>query len=79
MDRFSREGCKVIILDLDQVKGENKQRADQNIEFLLGDVTRQETWQNALALAQTTYGRVDVVVNNAGENLPMSQHYVLIC
>lgn len=79
MDRFSREGCKVIILDLDQVKGESKQRADQNIEFLLGDVTRPETWQNALALAQTTHGRVDVVVNNAGENIPKSQHYDLIC
>lgn len=69
MDRFSREGCKVILIDLDQAKGESKQRADSNISFLPGDVTRPETWQNALDLAQTTYGRVDVVVNNAGENI----------
>ncbi|KAJ5492495.1 Short-chain dehydrogenase/reductase SDR [Penicillium expansum] len=66
VDRFSREGCKVILIDLDQAKGESKQRADSNISFLPGDVTRPETWQNALDLAQTTYGRVDVVVNNAG-------------
>lgn len=69
MDRFSREGCKVIILDLDQAKGESKQRTDSNILFSPGDVTCPETWQSALALAQTTYGRVDVVVNNAGENI----------
>ncbi|KAJ5824764.1 Short-chain dehydrogenase/reductase SDR [Penicillium robsamsonii] len=65
-DRFSREGCKVIILDLNQEKGESKQRADSNITFLPGDVTRPETWEKALDLAQTTYGRIDVVVNNAG-------------
>jgi NAD(P)-dependent dehydrogenase (short-subunit alcohol dehydrogenase family) len=54
---------------LDQVTGEIKQQADSNISFLVGDVTRLETWRNALALAQTTYGRIDVVVNNAGENI----------
>lgn len=69
MDRFSREGCKVIILDLDQVKGESKQRADSNIHFLRGDVTLPDLWQKALVLAQTTYGRIDVVVNNAGEKI----------
>ena len=58
-----------MILDLNQAKGESKQRADSNITFLPGDVTRPETWQKALALAQTNYGRVDVVVNNAGENI----------
>lgn len=69
MDRFSREGCKVIILDLDQAKGERKQRADSNIHFLFGDVTLPDLWEKALVLAQTTYGRIDVVVNNAGENV----------
>ncbi|KAJ5697071.1 hypothetical protein N7455_000023 [Penicillium solitum] len=66
VDRFSREGCKVIILDLDQVKGQSKERADSNIHFLLGDVTLPDLWQKALILAQTTYGKIDVVVNNAG-------------
>jgi NAD(P)-dependent dehydrogenase (short-subunit alcohol dehydrogenase family) len=54
---------------VNQAKGESKQRADSNITFLPGDVTRPETWKMALALAQTNYGRVDVVVNNAGENI----------
>lgn len=51
------------------MKGESKQQADPNIHFLPGDVTRPDIWQKALALTQMTYGRVDVVVNNAGENL----------
>jgi NAD(P)-dependent dehydrogenase (short-subunit alcohol dehydrogenase family) len=70
VDRFSQEGCKVIILDLKKVKGEGKERADPNIHFLCGDVTSRETWEEALALAQGLYGTVDVVINNAGIELP---------
>lgn len=78
MDRFSHEGCKVIIIDLDRAKGEKKQRADSNLHFLPGDVTRPETWESALALAQTTYGRVDVVVNNAGRNIQRTRFRIVL-
>lgn len=65
-DRFSQEAYKVIILDLNKDKGELKASGDTNILFLLGDVTRPETWERALAVAREKLGRVDVVVNNAG-------------
>lgn len=65
-DRFSNEGCRVIILDLNKQKGEEKAAKDSNVHFLLGDVTRQDTWEQALAVAREKFGRLDVVVNNAG-------------
>ncbi|BCS21827.1 putative secondary metabolism biosynthetic enzyme [Aspergillus puulaauensis] len=65
-DRFSNEGCRVIMLDLNKQKGEEKAASDPNLHFLLGDVIRQETWDQALAVARERFGRLDVVVNNAG-------------
>lgn len=65
-DRFSNEDCRVIILDLNKQKGEEKAANDPNVHFLLGDVTRQDTWEQALAVARERFGRLDVVVNNAG-------------
>ncbi|KAL4863431.1 hypothetical protein BDV12DRAFT_189694 [Aspergillus spectabilis] len=65
-DRFSQEGCQVIIIDLDKAKGGAKASSDANLLFLLGDVTRQDTWEQALAVAREKFGRLDVVVNNAG-------------
>lgn len=66
VDRFSKEGCKVIFLDVNRVKGEAKAKSDQNLHFIFGDVALRETWEQALSVAQTEYGRIDVVVNNAG-------------
>ncbi|KAH8817069.1 hypothetical protein F5884DRAFT_896764 [Xylogone sp. PMI_703] len=65
-DRFSKEGCRTIIIDIDKIKAEAKAKADPNIHFMFGDVTLRETWEEALSIAQTQYGRIDVVVNNAG-------------
>lgn len=65
-DRFRQEGYQVIIIDIDRKKGELKASSGSNLNFLLGDVTRKETWNEALALARAKFGRLDVVVNNAG-------------
>jgi NAD(P)-dependent dehydrogenase (short-subunit alcohol dehydrogenase family) len=73
-DRFNQEGSKVIILDLNRVKGEQKQQANPNLHFLCGDVTRPEKWEQAIAFAQTTFGHIDLVINNAGENIRQIQN-----
>lgn len=65
-DRFSQEGCQVIIIDTHSEKGESKCSNDANLHFLLGDVTERNTWTQALTLARDKFGRLDVVVNNAG-------------
>ncbi|CAI7584550.1 unnamed protein product [Penicillium manginii] len=65
-DRFHDEGYQVIIIDINRAKGEQKASGGPNLHFLFGDVTQQETWDQALALSRDKFGRLDVVVNNAG-------------
>ncbi|KAJ5825176.1 hypothetical protein N7474_002314 [Penicillium riverlandense] len=77
-DRFNQEGSKVIILDLNRVKGEQKQQADPNLHFICGDVTCAEIWERAIAFALTTFGHVDLVINNAGANIRQRYKWLLI-
>ncbi|KAF2094966.1 oxidoreductase, partial [Rhizodiscina lignyota] len=74
VDRFSKEGCKVIFLDLDKVKGPAKAQSNSNLHFIFGNVARRECWQEALDFAKKQYGRLDVVVNNAGTDNPHLMH-----
>lgn len=66
VDRFRQEDYQVIIIDVNKQKGEQKACNDPKLHFLPGDVTRPDTWEEALALARSKFGRLDVVVNNAG-------------
>ncbi|EXJ69754.1 uncharacterized protein A1O5_06825 [Cladophialophora psammophila CBS 110553] len=66
VDRFSKEGCKVIFIDLNRDKGEKKVEKNAGLHFICGDVTCRETWEEALRCGRESFGRVDIVVNNAG-------------
>ncbi|KAK7885188.1 hypothetical protein LTR67_010679 [Exophiala xenobiotica] len=66
VDRFSKEGHRVIVIDLNKEKGEQRAKTDSNLHFIHADVTRRETWEEALEYGRRTFGRLDVVVNNAG-------------
>ena len=70
VDRFSKEGCMVIFIDLNKEKGDQRAKANNNLHFLCGNVTQRETWEEALDYGERTFGRIDVVVNNAGEGNP---------
>ncbi|KAK5208300.1 hypothetical protein LTR41_006236 [Exophiala xenobiotica] len=65
VDRFSKEGHRVIVIDLNKEKGEQRAKTDSNLHFIHADVTRRETWEEALEYGRRTFGRLDVVVNNA--------------
>lgn len=69
VDRFSKESCKVIFIDLNKDKGDQRVKVDSNLYFVCGDVSCRQTWEEALEYGKRTFGRLDVVVNNAGKEI----------
>ncbi|CRL25501.1 Short-chain dehydrogenase/reductase SDR [Penicillium camemberti] len=65
--RFGEEGAKVIVTDVN-VDGGEKVAAQNpsNLIFQRQDVTQEADWNTVLDLAFSKFGRVDVLVNNAG-------------
>jgi NAD(P)-dependent dehydrogenase (short-subunit alcohol dehydrogenase family) len=67
---FAREGAKVVIGDIRGELGsdvEERLRTDGlTVQYTQLDVTSEKDWQNAIALAEGTFGFVNVLVNNAG-------------
>ena len=67
---FAKEGAKVAIGDLLETEG-NKLVADINDAggealFVTLNVTKEESWQRAVDYIVTRFGKLDVLVNNAG-------------
>lgn len=68
--RLAAEGAKVIVNDIDAVLGESVVReivdAGGTASFVAADVTNSEQVKALVAAAVQRYGRLDVMVNNAG-------------
>ncbi|KEQ53911.1 SDR family NAD(P)-dependent oxidoreductase [Sphingobium chlorophenolicum] len=64
---FAAEGAKLILTDINAEAGEQVAReiGDQAI-FVKHDVSREADWQQVVAAALDKFGRVDVLINNAG-------------
>ncbi|KAH8695629.1 putative alcohol dehydrogenase [Talaromyces proteolyticus] len=71
---FVVEGARVIVADIDVLNG---QRVVQDIsskdyssggsaEFLETNVTKRSEWEKVLDVAKASFGKCDIVVNNAG-------------
>lgn len=76
--RFAQEGARIVINDVDVNNGERVAKAirDQGgeVQFIKADVSRGEDMKASIAAAIKAYGRLDIVVNNAGvshRNQPM--------
>lgn len=68
-ETFAREGARVVIADLDQGGAEAAAKALGGLDRALGvamDVTSEEQVADGVARTIAAYGRVDVLVSNAG-------------
>ena len=68
--RFVEEGAKVVLGDVNEKLGERTvaqlREAGNEALFLRLDVTSEEDWDAAVNETVSRYGRLDVLVNNAG-------------
>lgn len=64
---FAAEGAKVVIGDVLDADGEKlAQELKGSAIFVHLDVTDENSWKNAISKAISTFGNIDVLVNNAG-------------
>jgi NAD(P)-dependent dehydrogenase (short-subunit alcohol dehydrogenase family) len=76
--RFSDEGCKVIVADVNPEGGARvSQYNKDNMHFVQMNVAKSDDWENCLKECIDKWGKVDVVVNNAGTSYPNKVCWVL--
>jgi NAD(P)-dependent dehydrogenase (short-subunit alcohol dehydrogenase family) len=67
---FAKEGAKVVIGDILEAEGHQVESgiraAGGEAVFARLDVTSETDWQNVVATAVSRFGKLDVLVNNAG-------------
>ena len=67
---LAREGAKVVVTDVDAAGAERCaeeiREAGGEAISIAQDVTNEDVWKQVMATTVETYGRLDVLVNNAG-------------
>lgn len=72
--RFAEEGAQLVLTDINEADG--SAAAEQlNAHFLAHDVADEAAWERVLQETQSRFGRLDVLVNNAGifSNAPVEE------
>ncbi|OQV07873.1 hypothetical protein CLAIMM_12232 [Cladophialophora immunda] len=66
--KFHREGAKIVAVDISPAISDSvvKSYPDGSVVAVIGDVSKVETWNQALETALNKFGKLDIVVNNAG-------------
>ena len=68
--RLAAEGAKVVVTDIKEAEGRQVvaeiQAAGGTALFIRHDVARESDWQHVIRTTLHSYGKLDVVVNNAG-------------
>ncbi|MDY0404200.1 glucose 1-dehydrogenase [Virgibacillus sp. 179-BFC.A HS] len=61
------EGAKVVFSDVLVNEGEAlAEELGENVRFIKHDVTNAQEWENVIAETESTFGPVNILVNNAG-------------
>ena len=67
---LAREGASVVVTDIDELKGPEIvagiKKAGREAMFLHQDVTSEPRWIEVVAEVEKRYGRLDILVSNAG-------------
>jgi NAD(P)-dependent dehydrogenase (short-subunit alcohol dehydrogenase family) len=67
---LAREGASVVVTDIKDSEGEAAAKSIRDAGgkslYLPHDVSREEEWQNVIARTVKEFGRLDVLINNAG-------------
>ena len=64
---FAREGARVVVADVLEAEGKDVVKAIGDAgRFIRLDVTSESEWQAAVAFAEREFGKLNVLVNNAG-------------
>lgn len=64
---FIAEGAQVILSDINDEPGQKiTNKLGANAKYIHLDVSQESDWQSAATLIENEYGRLDIVVNNAG-------------
>jgi NAD(P)-dependent dehydrogenase (short-subunit alcohol dehydrogenase family) len=67
---FAREGARVVVGDLLEAEGRDVAagitKAGGQARFVKLDVTSEASWRDAVAATVASFGKLDVLVNNAG-------------
>jgi len=73
-ETFTKEGAKVVFGDIRDDEGKKVEAAIRaaggDAVYVHLDVTSEADWQNAVKTAASRYGRLDVLINNAGILIP---------
>ncbi|WP_436955577.1 SDR family NAD(P)-dependent oxidoreductase [Staphylococcus sp. AS1337] len=66
-EKALNEGAKVVITDINKELGlQTSQILGENAIFIQHDVANEEHWSNVISTVIEKWGRIDVLVNNAG-------------
>ncbi|KAB8338721.1 hypothetical protein FH972_021666 [Carpinus fangiana] len=68
VEKFVEEGARVLVVDNKVSRGQEvaKEQPRHMASFCHADVTQSEDWVTILATVNEQFGRLDIVVNNAG-------------
>ena len=70
VEEFIKDGANVTVCDINPTAPEFKGAKEGQILYVPTDVTSRESVKNMVAKAVETFGHLDVLVNNAGINIP---------
>jgi NAD(P)-dependent dehydrogenase (short-subunit alcohol dehydrogenase family) len=70
---LARAGARIVAVDVEEeALADAAAEIDGEVETVTGDVSLPDTWEAAVAKTQSAFGRVDILINNAGVEGPVA-------